>query len=115
GIIGVNHDITQLRQAEARLEQVVKSAQCLLWTANVTQDNTGQFNWEYKVVNEEAAQSFLSLRKDEQSFTESWLAAIPQSEQARREETFKRHVDASNNDYHLEYYMTPDNHTVWLN
>lgn len=67
GIIGINHNISELRQAESQLKQVLESARCLVWSATVTQIGTKQFEWEYKIANEEAAQNFLPLQTDNTS------------------------------------------------
>ncbi len=116
GIIGVNHDITQLVEAEARLEQVVKSARCLLWSATVTmEDDSNELLWEYKVVNEEAARSFLPLKQDGMSYTAAWLATIPPEEQMRRDDLFLNQVKLNTNTYHLEYYISLESaEKLWL-
>lgn len=116
GIIGINHDMTQLRQAEARLEQIVKSARCLLWSANITrEDSPSEFLWNYQVVNEEAAQGFLPLQTDDMDYTASWLATIPLSEQKRRDETFAQHINSGTYNYRMEYYITVANgQEYWL-
>src|SRR5690606_819775 len=116
GIIGVNHDITQLRQAEARLEQVIRSARCLLWTASVTRTSveTEMLEWEYKIVNEAAAQGFLRLNNTS-TYTAAWLEAIPMSEKVRRDNMLTSAIRSDQTDYHLEYYMILNNNeTHWL-
>ena len=96
GLIGVNHDMTQLRQAEARLEQVINSARCLLWSAIVTQDTskTDAFVWEYRIVNEEAAAGFLPLYQEDMPYKDAWINAISENNKADRMMLF---IDAIQN------------------
>ncbi|MGJ3240035.1 MAG: PAS domain S-box protein [Anaerolineae bacterium] len=116
GLIGINHEITELRQAQARLEQVVRSARCLLWSATVTQDaGTQKLNWEYQIVNENAAMDFLPLKQTEDmSYTEAWIASIPAEQQARRDAIFHEHSTDNSPDYHLEYDLHGVDQVYWL-
>lgn len=115
GIIGVNHDLTQLRQAEARLEQVIKSARCLLWTADVRHDDSDNYEWDYRMVNEEAAKDFLPLASDSSTYTETWLSSICPDDQKRRDSAFKDHILSDEKNYTLDYAIKLDSKRVmWL-
>lgn len=116
GIIGINHDITQLRQAEARLDQIIKSARCLLWSAIVIQeDETPDYMWDYKVVNDEAAQRFFPLQTKGMTYTAAWLATIPPEEQKKRDDLFLNQKESDTGNYHLEYYLALESdEKYWL-
>ena len=105
GIIGLNHNITELRQAELRLKQVLESARCLLWSATVNKDENNQFVWDYTIANEEAAQNFLPLKRTHSNYTQAWLNAIPADEQQKREVILERHLKFNKMNYRLEYYL----------
>lgn len=120
GLIGMNHNISELRQAEAQLELVLRSARCLLWSATVTEvidkDGDSDYVWDYKIANEQAAQDFLPLDTTEQGYTEAWLAAIPSEEQAKRSYVFQTHVKFENYNYSQEFaIILDDGHKHWLN
>ncbi len=59
-LVGLATDITVQRQAELtnrtsqeQLHQLLNHANCMLWQANVTRDQTGAFNWEWFVPRSE--------------------------------------------------------------
>jgi len=91
GLIGVNRDITRLRQTEAQLEQVVASARCLLWSAVVEQSGD-EFIWQLQIANEEAAQRFLPLNSEDKSYTDAWQEAIVPEDRDRRRYVFRTHL-----------------------
>ncbi|MEL6308773.1 MAG: PAS domain-containing protein, partial [Chloroflexota bacterium] len=120
GVVGINHDLTALKQAEAQLKQVLHSARCLLWSAIVSYDaQTETYTWDYQIANIEAAQSFLPLmhNDDTLSYEARWLAAIPQDQQAHRETTFADHAKQGQDAYTLEFHLYADDAQtkVWLN
>jgi len=91
GLIGVNRDITRLRQTEAQLEQVIASAQCLLWSAIVEQ-RSDEYVWQLRIANEEAAQRFLPLDIQDQSYTDAWQNAIVAEDNERRQYVLRTHL-----------------------
>jgi PAS domain S-box-containing protein len=103
GLIGINHDISELKQAEARLAQVLRSAQCLLWSATIEQSEDEHYLWGVQVVNEEAAQSFLPLDTSECSYVEAWQAAILPEDRIRRIYVAETHLRFNILNYSLEF------------
>lgn len=91
GLIGVNRDITRLRQTEAQLEQVIDSARCLLWSSIVEQRGD-EYIWQLHIANEEAAQRFLPLDISNQSYTEAWQNAIVEEDNERRQYVLRTHL-----------------------
>ncbi len=115
GIIGVNHNISELRQAEAQLKQVLASARCLVWSATVIKSQTDEFVWDYKIENEEAAQNFLPMLGNSTNYTDAWLNSIPAEEQAKREFVFETHLNFNKMNYRLEYFLNfPNQQAFWL-
>lgn len=105
GIIGLNRNVTELRQAELRLKQVLESARCLLWSATLSKNEDNQFVWDYTIANEDAAQNFLPLNTNNSSYTQAWLNAIPEDQQKKREETFENQLKLGRMNYRIEYCM----------
>jgi PAS domain S-box-containing protein len=59
-LTGVCTDVTDLKRAQEETAQVLSSARCLLWRADVTEKN-GELSWETEYRNPEAAQQFFPL------------------------------------------------------
>lgn len=86
GLVGINHDISELKQAEEQLRQVVASARCLIWYA-IVEDKNNNFHWDFFISNEDAAQRFLPLDvPPDKTYTEIWRASrfIEDREQIKR-------------------------------
>lgn len=94
-LTGVCVDITDRKQAEERLHQVMNHARCLLWFAQVTavpmapgqeleftplERAQGAFlSWEVEVVDEAAAQRWLPVTRSEgNSFTQDYYWSRPE-------------------------------------
>jgi PAS domain S-box-containing protein len=115
GIIGINHDITGLKQTETQLEQVLRGARCLLWSASVEKDELGDFHWGFTVANEAAAQSFLPLDLHDKSYTEAWLDSIHPDDKGRREYVFQTHLQFHKHAYNQEFRLRlKDGTEHWL-
>ncbi len=65
-------DVTDRREAQEQLRQIVTSVQCLLWHALVI-ERDGEYPWELFIPDEEAAYRFLPIHKEPgQSYTDAW-------------------------------------------
>jgi signal transduction histidine kinase len=86
---GTVEDITQHKQAEEILRQVIAGANCLLWSATVRRRQSGALSWDTRVVNAEAAQRFLSLELPAgQTYEVAWQRAkMPEDAVAVKENT----------------------------
>lgn len=115
GIIGVNRDITEIKQAEAQLEQVLISARCLLWFATVEKmgDN---YDWTLQIANEPAAQRFLSLdTSGYSSYTQAWENSILPEDREKRLHLFQAHERFNRQNYSLELRCQQADGTLrWL-
>jgi PAS domain S-box-containing protein len=80
-LVGVCTDITANKMAEERWQQIVGSANCLLWYASVRQEN-GHFNWDIQLPDEAAAQRFLPLDvAPGQTYVDAWMRSrMPEDE-----------------------------------
>lgn len=115
GLIGINHDISELKRAEAQLEQVLRGAQCLLWSATIEQTEDGHFIWDIRVANEEAAQGFLPLDISENNYTDAWQAAILPEDRERRDYVFETHLRFNSLNYNQEFrVILRDGFEHWL-
>lgn len=76
GLLGINHNITDLRQAEDDLAHIISSANCLLWYADVRLEE-GAMLWDIHITSESAARRFMPLKIEEgQSYQAAWSASI---------------------------------------
>ena len=116
GLINISRNITNLSRVEEKLEQVLMSARCLLWTATVRRRADDTYQWDVEVANEAAARSFLPLSVDEyDSYTAAWLDSILPADQARREYVFQTHAEFGMLTYSLEFRsQTLDGDIHWL-
>jgi diguanylate cyclase (GGDEF)-like protein/PAS domain S-box-containing protein len=60
GVLGAGQDISEAKRATEELEQVLATANCLLWYAQV-EEHGGALVWDLRVANELAAQQVLPL------------------------------------------------------
>lgn len=115
GIIGVNHDISELRRAESQLEQVLKSARCLLWSMTTELDANGNYTWQMRVANEQAAQTFLPLNNGDASYSDVWEQSILPEDSERRRFVFQTHMEFGKLKYSHEFRCRDANgEIVWL-
>lgn len=62
GIISIHRDVSAVREAEARVTDVIQGAYCLLWTMLVSPDDHGDLAARaLRLPSEQAAQNFLPL------------------------------------------------------
>ena len=59
-LVGVVVDITERKQAQEVLQQVIKRAQCLLWNAEVQKTHDG-LNWDFNLVSSGVTRSWLGV------------------------------------------------------
>ena len=74
-VLGASQDITERRQAEARLQSTMAHGRYLLWYTIVERDPRcpRDFYWYFNVVDEKAAQRFLPLDiPTGEVYTEAW-------------------------------------------
>jgi len=115
GIVGIDHDITSIKQAEEQLQQILTSARCLLWFA-IVDERKGNHNWNLHIANEEAAQSFLPLVNRGGGYTQSWLASIHVQDRWKRHAAFKSCLSEARSNYTLEFRILTENQQIrWLN
>ncbi len=83
GLLGINHNITELRQAEADLAHIISSANCLLWYADVKYTD-GRLAWDIHITSESAARRFMPLKvRPGQTYQQAWSASVFPEDLAR--------------------------------
>lgn len=103
GMIGISRDVTDLKQAEAHLEQVLNSARCLLWAATVYQDET-DYVLAAQIANEEAAQRLWPLATtDMPSYIAAWEASILPEDRKLRQATLREQLEQAADNYRIEF------------
>ena len=114
GLIGVSRDVTELKLAEAQLQQVLTSARCLLWYA-IVESHNGEYVWNLHIANEEAAQTFLPLDTSQRSYTEAWWDSLVPEDRQRRQYVFKTHLRFNKLNYSQELRCQQVNGEIrWL-
>ena len=117
GMVGINRDITQLKQsqdelehtiselksAEERLQLLITGARALLWYAIITRndaitDNTPEaLNWNNYISSEEAAQQFLPLDVQAgETYVQAWQRHVFDDDQ--NESRWRSYKAVINND-----------------
>ncbi|MGB1288278.1 MAG: ATP-binding protein, partial [Aggregatilineales bacterium] len=113
GLIGVQRDISELRQAQDYLMRVLESARCLLWYATV-EDNGGTYVWDLHIANEEAAAAFLPVAQESDDYTVGWLASIFPEDHIKRQRMLETNLKY-NRSYSLELRcLQLDQSVRWL-
>jgi PAS domain S-box-containing protein len=115
GIIGVNHNISDLRAAEAALDQVIRSARCILWSATVTRDDNDEYTWQFSIANESAASGFLPLDTTSRSYSDAWLASIQENDRKKRDQALRTYLNFKRHEFSHEFRVQlPDQSMRWL-
>lgn len=117
-LVGIITDVTAQHEAEAarratqeQLQQLLARADCLLWQARVTQDNAGQFHWDWFIPESEllrrllGAQGALNRRP--------WDSAIV-PEFAQIEARPRKAMLEGESGYQQEFRVMPDRGVTWL-
>jgi HD-GYP domain-containing protein (c-di-GMP phosphodiesterase class II)/PAS domain-containing protein len=66
-------DITERKQSEDLLRQMMAEAPCLLWYATVRETGTGCLHWDLTLADEEAAARYLPIdQMPDEPFVEAW-------------------------------------------
>lgn len=117
GLVGLNHDITELKQAEEQLQQILSSARCLLWHAIVEEGPDGLLYWNLQIHGTEAALSFLPLElKPGERFEVAWYEARPEEDKIRTGALSEKAIRGSAPGYSQEFRcIMPDGTIYWLN
>jgi PAS domain S-box-containing protein len=90
---GYLRDITERRRHEQEQQAVMASARCLLWYANVCDSGRDDLHWDFRPVNEEAAQSFLPLSiPPDKSYAIAWSESRLLEDKARMDAYAKQAV-----------------------
>lgn len=114
GLIGVNRDISDIKQAEQQLEQILTSARCLIWYAIVEERADGH-HWTRYITNEQAAQRLLPLNLNGHTYTQAWWESIEPADRERGQFIFNTHVRYNKMNYSHEIRCRIANgETRWL-
>jgi PAS domain S-box-containing protein len=121
GLVGINHDITEielieqsLREEREQLGQVLRSARCLLWTASLIH-NDESMSWDLEIINEDAAQELLPLDLQGRRYSECWPQSILPEDAHRRDYTLRTHLAFNRHSFNHEIRChAADGSLMWL-
>lgn len=116
GIIGVNHDVTQLHRVEERLTHIISGARCLLWYANVTDKEDEGLHWDLFIPNDEAAQQFLPLTlQTGESYADKWQQSILPGDRQTTLAIHTKSIRTGQRHYNYEFRcLTANGEIRWL-
>lgn len=114
-LLGINRDITDLRQAEDDLAHIIASANCLLWYADVIWRD-GEFHWDTHITSESAARRFMPLAMEVgQSYESAWNQAIfPEDMAGLRKHTDAALLEGATSYAYEARIRRADGHPRWL-
>ncbi|HEU4753240.1 MAG TPA: PAS domain S-box protein, partial [Armatimonadota bacterium] len=103
GVLGVLTDLSQRKQSEEQIRQVIAGARCLLWHAEV-EEQGGRLHWGLQISNEDMAQQLLPLvRMEGESYATAWYASKPPEDQERMDQISEEAIRAGRSGYAQEY------------
>lgn len=114
-LVGVCSDVTDLKRAQEAQQHVTRSARCLLWHGEVTEnaDNPEVFDWEVEAISEEVAADFLPLDVSEGSHYMRTMTTNRLPEDEERTWDNARTALRANRNYSQEFRV-PDRHgRIW--
>jgi PAS domain S-box-containing protein len=82
--VGTVQDITEQKQTERTLHHIMEGAHCLLWQAEIEEDEEKQFQWKMEFASEQAVQRFLPLHVPAgQTYGDTWYLSRPLEDRER--------------------------------
>ena len=115
GIIGINHNIADMKLAEERLTHVISGAYCLLWYA-IVEDDGEAVTWDIHIPSEEAAQSFLPLSIEPgKDYMRAWQDNVLPEDKQLKDAQGNDAIRANKSSYQHEYRcFRADGKVRWL-
>lgn len=124
GTSEIARDITASKRAEAELRAVLTNSRCILWRADVWDDNFAArespdyqpaLRWDTRVQDEHAAQQVLPLERHGQEYSWAWAASRQVEDRSRINENALRAILEGAPGYAHEFRCTDKfGRLVWL-
>jgi diguanylate cyclase (GGDEF)-like protein/PAS domain S-box-containing protein len=114
-LVGVCLDVTERRQAEKALSEVVASARCILWDARVT-SHDGRYQWRFRLFNSDLIrEEFRLQRLPNETDADMWPRHIAPEQLEKMNHTFDTAIRSGKGGYQQEYLVkNDDNQSLWL-
>jgi diguanylate cyclase (GGDEF)-like protein/PAS domain S-box-containing protein len=116
GELSVLLDLTQRKQSEEQMRQVISGARCLLWHAWVAEGEDGKLKWRLVVSNEDMAQRLLPLEVPHgHTYGEAWNLSKLEEDRVRMDRFSTEAIRSGRTRYTQEYRCrTQLGETRWL-
>jgi len=109
-------DVTDRRQAEERLQNILTGARCILWYAVVTEHKDAPLEWDLHIYNEKAAEQLIPLKRSRgQSYSDVWHHRMPPEDRIRMDATSAAAMREGKSGYTQEFRcVRADGQIRWL-
>jgi len=96
----VNTMLGALDRSQGALQYISKHARCILWVASVTEKENGEFTWDFRMQDEEAAERVLPLDVFHGgSYAHAWQRSIHPEDVDRVRNTHGEAIEAKSSSY----------------
>ncbi|MCP3902513.1 MAG: response regulator [Planctomycetes bacterium] len=96
----VNTTLSALERSQGALQYISKHARCILWVATVTELDNGEFTWDFRMQEEEAAERVLPLDVFHGgSYAHAWQRSIHPDDVDRVRNTHGEAIEAGASSY----------------
>ncbi|MDX2075757.1 MAG: PAS domain S-box protein, partial [bacterium] len=115
GLVGINRDITEVKNAEEYVSYIIGGAYCLLWYS-IVEDIGGKFKWSMQVSNEEASMRFLPLKLEPtQTYMDAFRRSVFPDDIPQLHANSSQAIRDGKTNYYQEYRCTrADGEIRWL-
>ncbi|MBC7869735.1 MAG: PAS domain S-box protein, partial [Chitinophagaceae bacterium] len=117
GLVGINRDITETKEAEARIQHVISGANCLLGYTTAEELPNKRFAWNFFVTSEATALTFLPLElQPRETYRDAFWRCIPKEDQRRIVKRFSQALQNDERVFTMEFKCRrSDDQMRWLN
>jgi signal transduction histidine kinase/CheY-like chemotaxis protein len=112
----INGTFGALERSQGALQYIGKHARCILWSATVEDDGEGNFTWDFRVQDEDAAQRVLPLDVFHGgSYAHAWKRSVNKEDHERVQEEPHKAIRGGRSTYRQAFRIrAKDGHDRWV-